>query len=115
MIYCARTDPDKDVTAQTIPVDPFELAGIRVKRASDVQFITRGAYGRVRHPIYTGWILAVFATSPMTMTRLVFAVVSGLYNLIAIPLEERTLVRASGGAYDGYRGKVRWKLVPGLY
>ena len=34
----------------------------------------------------------------MTMTRLVFAVVSGAYLLVAIPFEERSLRATAGGA-----------------
>ena len=49
------------------------------------EFRTGGSYGWVRHPIYAGWFLSVFGVVPMTMTRLTFAVVSGLYVLIAIP------------------------------
>lgn len=79
------------------------------------EFKTDGPYGWVRHPIYLGWFLVVFAMPRMTMTRLVFAAISGLYILIAIPFEERTLARASGGAYDGYRATVRWRLLPRIY
>jgi protein-S-isoprenylcysteine O-methyltransferase Ste14 len=50
----------------------------------------------------------------MTMTQFLFAVVSGLYVLLAIPFEERSLMRTSD-AYQRYRERVRWKLVPGLY
>jgi protein-S-isoprenylcysteine O-methyltransferase Ste14 len=69
----------------------------------------------VRHPIYLGWFLIVFPVPLMTMTRLLFAVVSSVYILIAIPFEERSLRRTSGGAYEPYRRKVRWKLIPRLY
>ena len=51
----------------------------------------------------------------MTMTRLVFAVTSSVYLLIAIPFEERSLRHSTDGAYDRYVAKVRWKIVPGLY
>ena len=57
----------------------------------------------------------VFAVPHMTMTRLVFAVVSSLYVLIAIPFEERSLVASSNGAYDRYKKNVRFRLVPGIY
>jgi protein-S-isoprenylcysteine O-methyltransferase Ste14 len=50
----------------------------------------------------------------MTMTRLVFAVVSSVYLLVAIPLEERTL-RAQSDAYADYMRRVPRKLIPGLY
>jgi protein-S-isoprenylcysteine O-methyltransferase Ste14 len=51
----------------------------------------------------------------MTGTRLVFALVSCAYLLIAIPLEERTLRRTTRGQYDEYTRLVRWRLVPGIY
>ena len=69
----------------------------------------------MRHPIYSGWFLIVFAVPVMTMTRLVFAITSVVYLLVAIPFEERSLRRSSGGAYDQYMRQVRWKLVPRLF
>jgi protein-S-isoprenylcysteine O-methyltransferase Ste14 len=81
----------------------------------DSEFKTTGPYGWVRHPIYSGWFLVVFCVSPMTMTRLVFAVVSSAYLLIAIPMEERTIRALSDGAYERYMRKVRWRLLPGVY
>jgi protein-S-isoprenylcysteine O-methyltransferase Ste14 len=79
------------------------------------EFKTRGPYGWVRHPIYSGWFLMVFAVPDMTMTRLVFAITSSAYLLIAIPFEERSLRRSSQGAYDRYTRQVRWKLVPRVF
>lgn len=80
-----------------------------------IEFKARGPYGWVRHPIYSGWLLIVFAVPVMTLTRLVFAVTSSVYLLIAIPFEERSLRRSSQGAYDRYIREVRWKLVPRLF
>ena len=68
----------------------------------------------MRHPIYAGWFLIVFASRVMTMTRLEFAVVSGLYILIAIPFEERTLAGDRRGVCAATR-PVRWRLLPGVY
>jgi len=79
------------------------------------EFKTTGPYGWVRHPIYSGWFLLVFCVGTMTMTRLVFAVVSCAYVLIAIPFEERSLRASTGGTYDRYARQVKWKLVPGVY
>jgi len=79
------------------------------------QFKTTGPYGFVRHPIYLGWFLMVFGVPTMTNTRLIFALVSCTYLVIAIPMEERTLARASAGKYDEYMKAVRWRLMPGLY
>jgi protein-S-isoprenylcysteine O-methyltransferase Ste14 len=106
-------------------IDVFELAGVRqvwnaphprdVLSAPEMAFTSSGPYGWVRHPIYLGWFLLVFAMPRMTMTRLVFATTSSIYLLIAIPLEERSLRRSSSGAYDRYMREVPWKLVPRLY
>jgi protein-S-isoprenylcysteine O-methyltransferase Ste14 len=103
-------------------IDGLELAGVRQvtnpktqsAAAQAMEFKTDGPYGWVRHPIYLGWILIVFSVGTMTMTRLVFAAVSSLYLVIAIPFEERTL-RASASAYDGYVRQVRWRLIPLVY
>ena len=102
-------------------LDVRELAGIIPTRTSPtrptrpMEFTRIGPYGWVRHPIYTGWFLMVWAASPMTMTRLVFAVVSCFYLLVAIPFEERSLRRSSSGAYERYSSAVRWKLLLGVY
>jgi protein-S-isoprenylcysteine O-methyltransferase Ste14 len=60
-------------------------------------------------------MLFVFGPPDMTMTRLTFAIISTLYLAIAIPFEERSLVETFGGEYASYRGKVRWRMIPGFY
>lgn len=109
-------------------IDIWDLAGVRqVVAARDslvsrprepvesLEFKTSGPYGLVRHPIYLGWFLMMFGVPTMTNTRLVFALVSCTYLLVAIPLEERTLRQMSAGKYDRYMKAVPWKLIPGLY
>jgi protein-S-isoprenylcysteine O-methyltransferase Ste14 len=98
-----------------IALDIRDLAGLQAARRGPIEFKTSGPYGWVRHPIYTGWFLMVFAASPMTMTRLVFAVVSCAYLLVAIPLEERSMINAAADAYERYRRQVPWRLVPRIY
>jgi protein-S-isoprenylcysteine O-methyltransferase Ste14 len=97
-------------------IDIWELAGIRqLNSQRELEFKTTGPYGLVRHPIYLGWFLIVFAVGTMTTTRFVFAVVSCVYILLAIPFEERSLLRSTNGAYDRYIQNVPRKLIPGLY
>ena len=98
-------------------IDVLELAGIRQleARSHETEFKTTGVYGWVRHPIYSGWFLIVWPVPLMTMTRLVFAAVSCVYLLVAIPLEERSMRRTSGGAYDAYARAVKWRLLPYVY
>jgi protein-S-isoprenylcysteine O-methyltransferase Ste14 len=105
-------------------IDFLELAGLRqvddggrvlLHQADQPVFKTSGPYGWVRHPIYAGWFLFVFALPVMTMTRFVFAVTSSVYLLIAIPFEERSLRSSSAGAYEKYMKQVRWKLLPHVF
>jgi protein-S-isoprenylcysteine O-methyltransferase Ste14 len=100
-------------------IDALDLAGVRQVEASSptrpIEFTVRGPYGWVRHPIYAGWFLMVLAEPTMTATRLLFAVLSCVYLLAAIPLEEASLRATTSGAYEDYIRKVRWKLIPGVY
>jgi protein-S-isoprenylcysteine O-methyltransferase Ste14 len=97
-------------------VGVWDLAGVRQPDLTKaVEFNATGPFAIVRHPIYLGWVLIVFATPVMTMSRLVFAVVSTLYLIAAIPFEERSLVEAFGEKYRAYQRRMRWRLIPGLW
>jgi len=74
-----------------------------------------GPYRWLRHPIYFGWILMVFGAPTMTSGRLLFASISTLYLIVAIPFEERGLQVEFGQAYRDYQRRVRWRLVPGVW
>jgi protein-S-isoprenylcysteine O-methyltransferase Ste14 len=101
----------------TRTIDALELAGIRqvTGHQTDAAIQARNSYRWVRHPIYLGWVLFTFGAPEMTGTRFVFACVSTLYIVIAIPFEERSLVSSFGDAYVAYQRQVRWRLVPGVY
>jgi protein-S-isoprenylcysteine O-methyltransferase Ste14 len=103
-------------------LDVLDLAGIRsVLDARQhlaprhVPIETTGVYALVRHPLYFGWALFVFGAPVMTGTRAVFAVISTLYLAIAIPFEERALIRVFGDAYRAYQRRTRWRMFPGLW
>ena len=51
----------------------------------------------------------------MTANRLLFAVVSSAYLILAIPWEERSLVAAHGDPYRAYQRAVRWRVIPGIW
>ena len=94
----------------------WELAGVRQPDpARAIDFRAEAPFAIVRHPIYLGWVLMVFPTPVMTTSRLLFAVVSTLYLIIAIPLEEALLVETYGDAYQRYQRQMRWRLVPYLW
>lgn len=98
-------------------VDVLELAGVRQARhdVRPVVFRVVGPFRLVRHPIYLGWMLMVFSAPTMTTNRLVFATVSSLYLLLAIPWEERSLINTFGDRYRAYQATVRWRVLPGIW
>jgi protein-S-isoprenylcysteine O-methyltransferase Ste14 len=97
-------------------LDPLELAGIRqASEQPPPAFKIAGPFRWVRHPLYLGWVLLVFGVPHMTATRLVFAVVSTAYLVVAIPFEERSLVEVFGDTYRDYQRQVRWRMIPGLW
>ena len=91
-----------------------ELAGL-VPPGSVDELEYAGPYRLVRHPLYLGWVLFFFGASQMTGDRLLFAVVSTVYLLIAMPFEEAGLQRQFGDRYLEYRRTVRWRLIPYLH
>lgn len=96
-------------------IDPLELAGIRVPGRTADALQIRGPYRLVRHPLYLGWMVAVFGHPHMTGDRLAFAAITSIYLVAAIPLEERSLRAAFGDAYERYRRAVRWRVIPFVY
>jgi isoprenylcysteine carboxyl methyltransferase (ICMT) family protein YpbQ len=95
-------------------IDALELAGIKPAHQMGA-LQERGPYRVVRHPVYSGWCLALFAAAHMTADRLAFAAISTAYLLVAIPWEERSLLQVFGPAYARYREKVRWRVIPFVY
>jgi protein-S-isoprenylcysteine O-methyltransferase Ste14 len=97
-------------------VGVWELAGVAPPDLrKPVEFRADGPFGIVRHPIYLGWVLMVFATPVMTASRLLFAVVSTAYLIAAIPFEEASLVEAFGEQYRAYQRRMKWRLIPGVW
>jgi protein-S-isoprenylcysteine O-methyltransferase Ste14 len=98
-------------------IDALTLAGIRqaVRQTRPVDFRTDGPFALVRHPIYLGWILIAFGAPTMTVNRMMFAAISSLYLIVAIPWEETSLAAAFGERYRAYQATVRWRLIPGIW
>jgi protein-S-isoprenylcysteine O-methyltransferase Ste14 len=76
---------------------------------------TGGLYGVVRHPAYLGYALSYLGyvcENPSLRNMTLLAVSSGA-QLVRIDEEERMLARDS--AYERYRARVRYRLIPRLY
>jgi protein-S-isoprenylcysteine O-methyltransferase Ste14 len=85
------------------------LWSARVTMKADHRVIDTGPYGIVRHPIYTGLLLALYATAAAKGTALgvAGAVVMTWGFWVKARLEERWLVQElPAGDYAAYRRRV---------
>lgn len=101
------------VAGSTLLTGHFEFVGLkqvwlafRRRRADPPPFVTRFLYRFVRHPMYTGLLLALWMTPRMTVGHLLFAAGMTGYLLIGMHLEERDLVRHYGRRYRAYQRRV---------
>ncbi len=84
---------------------------------ADHRIVDSGLYRRVRHPSYTGALLALlgFALALGNLWSVaVFAVALPAIYLYRIQEEEAALLQAFGPAYTAYCRRT-WRLVPWLY
>ena len=98
------------VLVSTFLLNHFELFGLRQvwshAEGHEIPapvFRTPLFYKRVRHPIYSGFVLAFWATPVMTAGHALLAAGMTVYILIAIRHEERDLVGMFGTTYQDYR------------
>lgn len=101
------------VLLSTFLINHFELFGLaqvwrhaRSSAAAAPRFYQPLFYKLVRHPLYSGFIIAFWATPVMTVGHLVLALGMTVYIVIAIGYEERDLVATFGDDYVAYRAKV---------
>jgi protein-S-isoprenylcysteine O-methyltransferase Ste14 len=94
----------------TALIDHFDLFGVRQawlafrgRPYTSHAFGTPGLYKHLRHPLYVSWAIIFWAAPVMSVGQLIFAVVSTLYMIVAVFLEERDLVAHFGDAYRRYQ------------
>jgi protein-S-isoprenylcysteine O-methyltransferase Ste14 len=101
------------VVASLLAVDSFRLFGLAQARdaacgrsSPEPPIVLRGPYRWVRHPLYSGTILALFAAPTMSQGRLLLAAAFTLYMLVGMRFEERDLARRFGASWLEYRRAV---------
>lgn len=90
---------------------------IFVVRQRDHALKTDGAYGVVRHPSYSGALLAMIGWSLVfrSLAGLLITALMLLPVLVRIHAEERFLLGEFGHQYRTYQQRTRWRLLPLVY
>jgi len=93
----------------TFLLDHFELFGLRQtfeRPAQAAGMHTPLLYRYLRHPMYAGMLLGLWAAPTMTAGHALLAALFTAYVLVGIRHEERDLVRVFGDAYRRYQREV---------
>jgi methanethiol S-methyltransferase len=100
------------VLVSTFLINHFDLFGLRQSWFAlrgqpyrPVTFRQPWLYRQVRHPLYVGFFVALWATPTMTVTHLVFAVMASAYIVVGTLLEEHDL-KAEHPEYGEYAKRV---------
>ncbi len=89
--------------------------GVPMSRKKDPELVTSGPYRLVRHPIYTGILLAGIGTAvALSWAWLTVVALAGLYFSYSAIIEERNLTNQFPESYPAYRHSTKM-MVPYLF
>jgi protein-S-isoprenylcysteine O-methyltransferase Ste14 len=89
--------------------------GMPMSAKADPELVTTGPYHSVRHPIYTGIILAMIGTTvAVSLYWLVAVVLIGVYFVFSATVEERMMARTFPETYPGYKRSTKM-LIPFIF
>lgn len=86
--------------------------GMPMTRKDEPELVTSGPYRYVRHPIYSGLLLAILGTALATnIYWLIAFAIMGVYFVYSASVEERILTESFPSSYPAYRAATKM-LIP---
>ena len=104
------------VSAWAAASNKFYARFVRIQKERGHTVATGGPYQYVRHPGYAGLVIFYFAGA-LALGSLWTLMLNGLASLLLVArtaLEDKTLLEELDG-YKEYAGRVRYRLVPGIW
>ena len=104
------------IVAWAMVVNPFFSSAVRHQEDRGQTVVTTGPYAWVRHPGYTGGLLFLIATPVALGSWWALLPIAPVVLVVVrrAGLEDAMLQRELEG-YAGYAGRVRFRLVPGVW
>jgi protein-S-isoprenylcysteine O-methyltransferase Ste14 len=83
--------------------------------AADRGLVRSGPYAVVRHPVYSSYLLLQggYVLQSVSLRNVLVFMVATAFNMGRAMVEEDLL--SENSAYGGYRSKVRWRMLPGVW
>ena len=89
--------------------------GTPMSKKVEPELVTTGPYHTIRHPIYSGIILAMIGTAvAISFFWLIMAILLGAYFLYSAVMEERYMARLFPEAYPRYKQSSKM-LIPFIF
>jgi protein-S-isoprenylcysteine O-methyltransferase Ste14 len=89
--------------------------GMPMSQKAEPELVTTGPYRSVRHPIYSGIILAMIGTAvAVSVYWLIAVLLLGAYFVYSAVMEERYMAKQFPDAYPGYRRSTKM-LIPFIF
>lgn len=86
--------------------------GMPMTQKAEPELVTSGPYRRVRHPIYTGLLMALLGTAlANNLIGLIIVAILGAYFYYCAHVEEKNLTATFPTAYPAYRTRTKM-LIP---
>ncbi len=102
------------LNAWAITTNRFFSAVVRIQRDRGHVVVSTGPYQYVRHPGYAGLIIFAAALALGSLWTLILNGLASLLLVVRTALEDKTLLKELDG-YSEYAGRVRYRLLPGIW